>query len=39
MKINKAFVPEYNTYVNKSYKIIEFYEHIENKSITQLSLD
>ena len=39
MRINKVFVPEYNTYINKSYKIIEFYEHIENKSTTQLSLD
>ena len=31
MKIIKKYDETFNTYVNKSYKIVEFYEHILNE--------
>lgn len=31
MKIVQKYIPEFNTYQNKSYRIEEFYEHIVNK--------
>jgi hypothetical protein len=39
MKITKKFNTTYNTYENKSYKIVEFYEHIIHPKPEQGSID
>lgn len=38
MKILKKYNPEYDVYENKSYKIVEFYEHIVGQSTTQRNM-
>lgn len=38
LKITKKYNSEYNVYENKSYKIVEFYEHIVHKSVSQTKL-
>ena len=39
MKITKKFNPTFNTYENKSYKIVEFYEHIIHNKPDQKSIN
>ena len=39
MKITKKMNPIYNVYENKSFKIVEFYEHIIGKNLEQGRLD
>lgn len=38
MKILKKYNPDYNVYENKSYKIVEFYEHIVGQPNTQRNI-
>ncbi len=38
MKITKKFNPEFNVYENKSYKIVEFYEHVIHHKAIQKTL-
>ena len=38
LKIIKQYNEEYKTYINKSYRIMEYYEHIQNITPTQQKL-